>query len=44
MAIDDYITKSDCKLIFLQQSGEDFGFKTFTEMMKTNSSWWSKLD
>ncbi|CAD8174604.1 unnamed protein product [Paramecium octaurelia] len=44
MAIDEYISKGDCKLIFLQQQKEDIGFKTFTEMMKTNSSWWGKVD
>ncbi|CAD8070637.1 unnamed protein product [Paramecium primaurelia] len=44
MAIDEYISKGDCKLIFLQQQNEDIGFKTFTEMMKTNSSWWGKVD
>ncbi|CAD8086895.1 unnamed protein product [Paramecium sonneborni] len=44
MAIDEYISKGDCKLIFLQQQNEDIGFKTFTEMMKTNSSWWGKAD
>ncbi|CAD8181227.1 unnamed protein product [Paramecium octaurelia] len=44
LAIDDYISKGDCKLIFLQQQSEDVGFKTFTEMMKTNSSWINKAD
>ncbi|CAD8167232.1 unnamed protein product [Paramecium octaurelia] len=44
MAIDEYISKGDCKLIFLQQQNEDIGFKTFSEMMRTNSSWWGKAD
>ncbi|CAK76775.1 unnamed protein product (macronuclear) [Paramecium tetraurelia] len=44
MAIDECISKGDCKLIFLQQQKEDIGFKTFSEMMRTNSSWWGKAD
>lgn len=37
--LDDLMQRGDCKLIFLQNNIEEVGFKTFSDMMRTNSSW-----
>ncbi|CAD8175850.1 unnamed protein product [Paramecium octaurelia] len=42
--VDDIISKGECKLIFLQTQSDDTGFRTFNEMMRTNSSWLTQAD